>query len=93
MLTRWYKKAIAGCDISTIPSTGLGTNFWSQYKGSAFKIATFSRWLVVISGPHAFDEFRQAADDELSLMKALEVVCWIIILRIKSSNEMADSRY
>lgn len=64
-----------------------------QYKGSTFKVATFSRWLVVISGPHAFDEFRKATDDELSLMKALEEVCVVDILCTQPSNEIADSRY
>jgi hypothetical protein len=49
-----------------------------KYKGSAFKVASFNRWVVVINGPQAVEDIRQAADDELSFAKAAQDVCVVI---------------
>ena len=46
----------------------------SQYKGSAFKVATFSRWTIIVSGPKLVEELRKAADDELSFVEAANEV-------------------
>jgi hypothetical protein len=37
-----------------------------------------NQWVVVLSGPQAVEDIRQAADDELSLQKAVDEVCVII---------------
>jgi hypothetical protein len=50
-----------------------------QYKGSAFKVANFDQWLVIVSGQQAVEELRQATEDELSFTKAMEDVGIIII--------------
>lgn len=34
-----------------------------------------SKWLVVVSGPQAVEELRQARDDELSFMDIVVEVC------------------
>jgi cytochrome P450 len=39
-----------------------------KYKGSPFKIAKFSRWVVVVSGPQAIEDYRQVPDDDLTML-------------------------
>jgi hypothetical protein len=47
-----------------------------QYKGSPFKIAKFSRWVVVVSGPQAIEDYRQVPDDDLTMLNlSTEEVC------------------
>jgi hypothetical protein len=62
-----------------------------QYKGSAFKVANFDRWLVIVSGQQAIEELRQATEDELSMKMAVEDVGIIIIQSNRSINCIADS--
>ncbi|PPQ74371.1 hypothetical protein CVT26_000689 [Gymnopilus dilepis] len=40
---------------------------YEKYKGSAFKVPTMTRWLVVISGPQMLDDVRRASDEYMSL--------------------------
>lgn len=39
-----------------------------QYQGSPFKIACLNRWVVVINGPQAIEEYRQVPDNDLSML-------------------------
>ena len=39
----------------------------SQSRRSLFKIATFRRWIVVVSGPEVIEDIRKAPDDVLSM--------------------------
>jgi cytochrome P450 len=45
---------------------------YHKYQRSPFKVATFSRWLVIVSTPQAVEELRHAADDDLSMMEAIK---------------------
>lgn len=51
-----------------------GGNDLLQYKGRAFRVATFDHWLVIVSGPKLIDDIRRAADDELSFDEAANEV-------------------
>ena len=46
-----------------------------QHKGGAFKIASLTRWNVVLSSRELIDEYRQAADDTFSLDEVANEVC------------------
>lgn len=46
----------------------------SKYKGRAFKVLNFTRWVVVISGPTLLEEIRRTKEDEFSLYEALDSV-------------------
>jgi hypothetical protein len=46
----------------------------TQYRGSAFKIPTPTRWLVVVSGKEKVDELRKANEDVVSFRKAVNEV-------------------
>jgi len=39
---------------------------YKKYKGRAFRIPEFTRWVVVVSGPNLVDELRKASDNEMS---------------------------
>jgi hypothetical protein len=39
----------------------------SQSRRGLFKIATFRRWMVVVSGPEVIEDIRKAPDDVLSM--------------------------
>ncbi|GLB35977.1 putative cytochrome P450 [Lyophyllum shimeji] len=39
---------------------------YQHYKPSAFKVARFTRWIVVITGPRLVEELRKAPEDEMS---------------------------
>jgi cytochrome P450 len=45
---------------------------YRKYKGSAFKVACLHQWLVIVTGPQAVEELRQAAEDELSFLESME---------------------
>ena len=45
-----------------------------QFPGSAFKIALFGSWMVMVSGPKMVDELRKKQDDELSFVEGAEEV-------------------
>ena len=45
-----------------------------QYPESAFKIAVFDRWVVVLSGQSMVQELRKRPADELSAPRAFEEV-------------------
>ena len=53
-----------------------------QYKGRAFKVANFNRWLVIVSGPNLIDDVRKAADHELSFLDAANEVriCYLYLV-------------
>jgi len=44
---------------------------YRKYYGSAFKLPTVSRWVVVVSGPDMIEDIRRAADDQLSFREAV----------------------
>lgn len=65
----------------TIPAS-IGNEFNSdsfktmQYQGLPFKIACLHRWVVVVSGPQAIEEYRQVPDNNLSMLSlGSEEVC------------------
>ncbi|KAI0334068.1 cytochrome P450 [Cubamyces sp. BRFM 1775] len=41
---------------------------YAKYYGSAFKVAMFDQWLVIISGPKLVEDVRRRPDDELSFV-------------------------
>jgi cytochrome P450 len=43
---------------------------YHKYKGTPFKVANLDRWQVIVSGPQAVEELRQAPDGELSFAAA-----------------------
>ena len=47
----------------------------SQFHESAFKIALFGQWIVVVSGPKIVDDLRKRSDDEVSFIEGVEEVC------------------
>ena len=47
----------------------------TKYKGRAFKVLNFTRWVVVVSGPALIEEMRKTKEDEFSLHEALDTVC------------------
>ncbi|KDR68413.1 hypothetical protein GALMADRAFT_78764 [Galerina marginata CBS 339.88] len=44
---------------------------YTKYYGTAFKVPTISRWVVVVSGPQMLDDIRRATDDQLSFREAV----------------------
>ena len=46
----------------------------SQYKGGLYKIASFERWVVIVSGPKLVDEFARVSDETMSMQGALDAV-------------------
>jgi cytochrome P450 len=44
---------------------------YNQYYGSAFKVSTISKWLVIVSGPQMIDDIRRASDEYLSFEEAV----------------------
>ncbi|TFK43278.1 cytochrome P450 [Crucibulum laeve] len=44
---------------------------YAKYRGSAFKIPTMSRWIVVITAPDMVDDIRKATDDQMSFREAV----------------------
>jgi len=44
---------------------------YDKYKGSPFKVANISRWMVVVSGQKFVEELRNADDDVLSFLEAI----------------------
>ncbi|PPQ87954.1 hypothetical protein CVT25_001139 [Psilocybe cyanescens] len=44
---------------------------YEKYCGTAFKVSTMGRWLVVISGQDMFDDIRRASDDQISFNDAV----------------------
>ncbi|RDX53553.1 cytochrome P450 [Lentinus brumalis] len=45
---------------------------YAQYHGSAFKVALFDQWFVVVSGHRMVDDMRKRPDDELSFVEGAE---------------------
>lgn len=46
-----------------------------QTKPGLFKVATFRRWVVVLSGSELIEDVRKATDDVLSNLEPLREVC------------------
>ncbi|PPQ82607.1 hypothetical protein CVT25_007121 [Psilocybe cyanescens] len=44
---------------------------YKKHYETAFKVATISRWLVIVSGPQMHDDIRRATDDQLSFRDAV----------------------
>jgi hypothetical protein len=42
-----------------------------QYKGTIFKVPTFSEWLVIVTSPSLVDDIGKASDAELSSHQAM----------------------
>ncbi|PIL30288.1 cytochrome P450 [Ganoderma sinense ZZ0214-1] len=49
---------------------------YRKYPGSMFKLAFFTHWLVILSGPELVEEVRKRPDEELSLMWAHAELIW-----------------
>ncbi|PPQ77970.1 hypothetical protein CVT26_005275 [Gymnopilus dilepis] len=47
---------------------------YSKYHGTAFKVPTLSRWLVMVSGPQMIDDIRRATHDQLSFTEAVSEI-------------------
>ncbi|KAF9453720.1 cytochrome P450 [Macrolepiota fuliginosa MF-IS2] len=45
---------------------------YDRYPGQAFKVATLSRWLVILNGKQHVDDVRKATDDDVSFLEATE---------------------
>ncbi|KAJ3557279.1 hypothetical protein NP233_g11785 [Leucocoprinus birnbaumii] len=45
---------------------------YSRYPGQPFRVATLSRWIVLLSGKQHIDDIRKAPDDVLSFIEATE---------------------
>ncbi|PCH34303.1 cytochrome P450 [Wolfiporia cocos MD-104 SS10] len=45
---------------------------YEKYKGSAFRIPMFDRWVVVVCGAAMAEELRKVPDDEMSFLQAAE---------------------
>ncbi|KIL61859.1 hypothetical protein M378DRAFT_25865 [Amanita muscaria Koide BX008] len=43
---------------------------YEKYRGSIFKVSTWSKWLILVSGLQMIEDLRTASDDELSAAKA-----------------------
>lgn len=64
--------------------------FAGQHYGKVFKVATPASWAIVVSGPELINDFRRAADDELSFDDAAnEVYIYFFpLFLVKNSNVM-----
>ncbi|KDR68411.1 hypothetical protein GALMADRAFT_231377 [Galerina marginata CBS 339.88] len=47
---------------------------YDKYYGTAFKVSTLSRWMVIVSGPQMIDDIRRATNDQLSFTEAVSEV-------------------
>jgi len=63
---------------------------YQKYRGKAFKIAEFNKWLVIVSGPQLIDELRRAPDDALSFLEATNET---LELRFTAGPNVADNSY
>ncbi|RPD62663.1 cytochrome P450 [Lentinus tigrinus ALCF2SS1-7] len=63
---------------------------YERYYGSAFKVALFDQWHVVVSGPKMVDDVRKRPDDELSFTEGTEET---IQLRFTLSSDMMEDPY
>ncbi|KAF9453730.1 cytochrome P450 [Macrolepiota fuliginosa MF-IS2] len=45
---------------------------YDKYPGKAFKVATISKWIVILGGKEHVDDIRRVSDDVVSFRKALE---------------------
>lgn len=56
-----------------------------QYKGTIFKVPTFSEWLVIVADPSLVDDIGKASDAELSSHQAMIQVCAKTALNSRSN--------
>ncbi|TFK91861.1 cytochrome P450 [Polyporus arcularius HHB13444] len=66
------------------------TEGYKRYYGSAFKVALFDQWLVVVSGPKLVDDLRKRPDDEASFTESVEE---ILQTRYTWDRELVDDPY
>ncbi|KAH9914911.1 cytochrome P450 [Epithele typhae] len=52
--------------------TSIITEGYQKYYGSAFKVATLDRWIVIVSGPKMVEDLRKRPDDEVSFVEGAE---------------------
>jgi hypothetical protein len=50
----------------------------SQYYGTAFRVPTMSKWMIIVSSPQMVDDIRKADDDQVSFREAVSDVCCYI---------------
>ncbi|KAH8103118.1 cytochrome P450 [Cristinia sonorae] len=74
----------------TLASADLLQRGYNKYKGRAFKVPEFLRWHVMVSGETLVQELRRAADDELSVEKAVNAM---IYMEHTFSREVVDNQY
>ena len=66
---------------------------YTQYPESAFKIATFDRWMVIVSGRSMVEELRKRGEAELSRPRGSQEVRYSLCLfvsRVAAANLMVS---
>ena len=57
-----------------------------KYYGTAFKVSTMGRYMVVVSGPDMLEDIRKATDEQLSFRDAVAEV----LLRFCRTHQISD---
>ncbi|KAM6492346.1 Cytochrome P450 [Amanita muscaria] len=74
LVNRYKLSAIPTVGCIGAPHRGLPATLqkgYDKHRGSIFKVSTWSKWLILVSGPQLIDDLRSASDDELSADTAL----------------------